>query len=506
MRLATLLLLLSLLFSPAHAQINGQLDTIDNTTVLTVWGSHHERGYAQGYLLGDAGKQVFDEYFIDFFCLGSSFVYNNLRTIFTSNFTVDARYLDEVDGIILGMRDAGVDLFNPTLGRDITATDILVANSLVDLSQWSGKEGFGCSSLSSWGASTIADPILGGHLVITRHLDWSKHAALTSNAVLTVHVPSEPDEQRWLSLGYAGFLGALSAVNVSGLGAFLDLGNYALGMAGAPYEPILFSVRTGMERADFDGNGTNSPADVTAAIEAVSRSAAVLVQVTQDDGMSSRPVIVEVNNARGVAERDADNNSVVPADNLAVTNHFRLLYNPVYCNRYAAITDSLNVNRHISPTRSWDLLAGAAGQYGGNIMAIQYIESSGSLAWAVDTALEPAYLQKPSVVNVDDLFGFATAVATPQPVVCLEQNRPNPFNPATCIRFSLPEPTSCWLTVYDLAGHQVRTLLAEPLPSGLHRVQWAGDDDLGRRVSSGTYLYELRTDRGRYSRKMLLLE
>jgi len=506
MRRVFLLLLLSLLSLPAIGQVNGHLETVDDTTLLTVWGTHSERGYAMGFLSGEAGKQVFDDYFVGYFCSGSPFVYNYFRSVFLANFTVDTRYQDEVDGIILGMLDAGVNLLNLTLGRDIDATDILVANAIVDLSQWGGKNTLGCSSLSSWGASTAADPSLAGHLVITRHLDWNKHETLTNNAFLIVHLPAEADEQRWLSLGYAGFMGALSAVNEAGLGTFLDMGNYPLGSTGAPYQPILLTLRTGMERADFAGDGFCTPADVTAAVAAETRSAAVLVKVTSDDGMTSQPIVVEVNNARGVAVRDVTDNSLIPGDNLVVTNHFRVLYDPVSCFRYDAIADSLVMNPVISPQRSWDLMAGAAGQFNGNIMAIQYIESTGSLTWAVDSATEPAYLREPSKLIVDDLFAFVTEAPALQPVVHLEQNQPNPFNPSTVIRFSLPEPTGCRLAVYDLAGRRVRTLLVESLPAGRHRVRWAGLDDQGRRVGSGTYIYELQTDRGRSFRKMVLLE
>ena len=47
------------------AQINGTLDVIHGKKVLKVWGTHSERGYAHGYLLGEEIKHVFDEYVID---------------------------------------------------------------------------------------------------------------------------------------------------------------------------------------------------------------------------------------------------------------------------------------------------------------------------------------------------------------------------------------------------------------------------------------------------------
>ncbi len=90
-------------------------------------------------------------------------------------------------------------------------------------------------------------------------------------------------------------------------------------------------------------------------------------------------------------------------------------------------------------------------------------------------------------------------------VAALDQNFPNPFNPATTIRFSLREPALVSLRVYDAAGRLVRSLADGPLPAGLHERSWDGADARGKPVSSGVYLYRL--DAGSFSRtrKMVLI-
>ncbi len=93
---------------------------------------------------------------------------------------------------------------------------------------------------------------------------------------------------------------------------------------------------------------------------------------------------------------------------------------------------------------------------------------------------------------------------TPQFV--LEQNAPNPFNPATTIRFSLERSAQTELAVYNILGEQVATLLDSYLPAGDHRVVWDGRDDAGKRVATGVYLYRLMTGDYTQSRKMLLLK
>ena len=71
---------------------------------------------------------------------------------------------------------------------------------------------------------------------------------------------------------------------------------------------------------------------------------------------------------------------------------------------------------------------------------------------------------------------------------------PNPFNPATSIRFSLPRETSVSLRVYDVAGRLVRVLVDGPLPAGAHSFRWNGRTDLDRNVASGVYFARLQAD------------
>jgi hypothetical protein len=99
-----------------------------------------------------------------------------------------------------------------------------------------------------------------------------------------------------------------------------------------------------------------------------------------------------------------------------------------------------------------------------------------------------------------------TAVSIPPMRLNLAQNHPNPFNPRTTIRFSLPHDGRVVLAVYDALGHKVRTLVSAELPAGLHEAVWAGRDDAGRRVATGMYLYRVETEDGVLSRKMTLVK
>lgn len=76
--------------------------------------------------------------------------------------------------------------------------------------------------------------------------------------------------------------------------------------------------------------------------------------------------------------------------------------------------------------------------------------------------------------------------------LALEQNAPNPFNPTTAIRFSIPEIGRVYLAVYDVNGRLVRVLIDGELSVGAHEVTWDGRDEVGHEVASGVYLARLQ--------------
>lgn len=88
----------------------------------------------------------------------------------------------------------------------------------------------------------------------------------------------------------------------------------------------------------------------------------------------------------------------------------------------------------------------------------------------------------------------------------LEQNHPNPFNPATTIDFRIDRAGPVILDVFDATGRRVRRLVGEVLPAGPHSVRWDGRDADGRPAGSGVYYYRLGADEQHATRKMILLK
>lgn len=88
----------------------------------------------------------------------------------------------------------------------------------------------------------------------------------------------------------------------------------------------------------------------------------------------------------------------------------------------------------------------------------------------------------------------------------LYQNRPNPFRSATSLSYQLPARQHVRLSIYNLAGQRVRTLVDGMQETGIYSVSWDGRDNTGARVAAGVYFCALETEQGFLSRKMILVK
>jgi len=88
----------------------------------------------------------------------------------------------------------------------------------------------------------------------------------------------------------------------------------------------------------------------------------------------------------------------------------------------------------------------------------------------------------------------------------LFQNYPNPFNPVTQIEYTLKKDCSVNLTIYDILGQKITTLINEHQSAGHKRVRWDGKNDKGQMVGSGVYLYKIKADNFTQSKKMILIK
>ena len=110
-------------------------------------------------------------------------------------------------------------------------------------------------------------------------------------------------------------------------------------------------------------------------------------------------------------------------------------------------------------------------------------------------------------ITISDPAAAKAAVQTLPEAFALADNFPNPFNPTTTIQYALPQAADVELTVYNVVGQPVRTLVAEHQSAGHYAVEWDATNDSGHSLSSGMYFYRLQAG-GAFleAKKMLLLK
>ncbi len=107
-------------------------------------------------------------------------------------------------------------------------------------------------------------------------------------------------------------------------------------------------------------------------------------------------------------------------------------------------------------------------------------------------------VRKPTAVNDNPAQSVFTFELAP--------NYPNPFNPETTIRYQVARGVNVNITIYNVLGQKVRTLVNGIKPAGAHRIVWNGKDERGLGLPTGMYFYKMKAGEFVQVRKMLLLQ
>jgi surface protein len=83
---------------------------------------------------------------------------------------------------------------------------------------------------------------------------------------------------------------------------------------------------------------------------------------------------------------------------------------------------------------------------------------------------------------------------------------PNPFNPTTTIKYDLPEDAMVSITIYDVMGRRVKSLVNRDQTAGYRSANWDATNNVGEPVSAGMYIYTIQAGEYRKTKKMVLLK
>ena len=382
-----------------------------NITVVKLWGTHYERGYAYGYLMGDKISDMVNGYIKPVFGI----YMDAARQIIINgdDLSIDSVYVTEAMAVIDGMNEAGTNYEN------IDYIDGLVFNSFLDVLKLLGfsDDTFGCSSLMSWGDATTGTA-LNGMSVVSRHLDWTPDQTLIDNQVLVIHNPAEEDEQPWAMVGFAGQMSVLSGFNQN-IAVFQHMMSDFVGLTyhGLHYEPVWLTLRKAIEKADFNNDGVNNTQDVRDAIELNTNGYANGYIVTSlapstagADSLIAMVAEVAPQNPK-LTFRSNSYPDDIPGDNLYAAN-FEIKRNNHnhYGSRYYAIMNAIGDGLEIGEDENWLIMKDNSNGQSGNIQFMQFIPETDIFKLTVYRNNTPAYLNNPVVYSVSELLSLSTVV------------------------------------------------------------------------------------------------
>jgi hypothetical protein len=133
---------------------------------------------------------------------------------------------------------------------------------------------------------------------------------------------------------------------------------------------------------------------------------------------------------------------------------------------------------------------------------------NGKFTYIDETAVAGgSYRYKIGVIEGDNEYMSPMAdIRLPGAKVTLSQNVPNPFNPQTTIRFTLPQNERVALAIYNANGQLVKSLVSGEKARGTYDITWDGHDSKGNQVSSGVYFYRLSAGKFSETKKMVMLK
>ena len=169
-----------------------------------------------------------------------------------------------------------------------------------------------------------------------------------------------------------------------------------------------------------------------------------------------------------------------------------------------------NFQVRITVTGTTSKVGGELVDANGNVVAV--INSTSSNPFTLTAPSSGTYTVNAGFKNPSKKWGSTSAVInvtgideelvglTPE-TFALYNNYPNPFNPATKIRFAIPQSTFTVLKVYSILGEEVASLVNELKTPGIYEINFDGTD-----LASGTYLYKLQAGDFSETKKMIVLK
>ena len=320
---------------PADVSVTGSRETLRGVTVVRVWGSAYERGFAQGYLTAEEIRTLLLDGMFNETRLKSVEAYESFVLRYLMSFMeIEPRYADEIHGIHDGMlARLGPDgMHVEWLGRKLSVEDFTVFNCFADFF------GLMCSTFTVWG-DLSAEGVL-----TARNLDYPLEGALRTGQFILVHLDQSDGRKSFVSINWPGQVGCVTAMNADGVTLSIHDTPGVLFDPALKYRPRLLQMRSAIETA----SGPSAFEDAAKALDTGPTIVGNNVHMSRPARFGAPPAAVLEYDGRttsgpGVTVRtSADNAAGVPGSSLICTNHYRSRRAAQACNRYEILQQSLH--------------------------------------------------------------------------------------------------------------------------------------------------------------------
>ncbi|KPJ73893.1 hypothetical protein AMJ52_02695 [candidate division TA06 bacterium DG_78] len=224
----------------------------------------------------------------------------------------------------------------------------------------------------------------------------------------------------------------------------------------------------------------------------------------------------------GTISTRADKFSIIPAANYSSTEtpFFTLDNNRIYSWSGGTYINTENYTGELLYSASQNILDFTADQSGNLFVlfsdSIVVLNTDGNFKRKIDiTHLSPnsKILNNPTNNNLilfdqlDKTLKILSSVSRDEKgdIIVLNKNTPNPVDNYTKIEFTINQPLSLTITVYNLIGEPVKVIARGYYPKGTHQIIWNADDESGHLVPNGVYFYRLESIKGVAIRQLIVL-
>jgi len=225
--------------SPRSAP-GGKLVQIKGHHVLQLSGNAQARGFAHGKLVAAQIVDFFRFYILEDKFRSADAYESGFAKFLNSHFAYPEPFATECKAVIEGMRASGENLHIPELNREFSLTDLYAINGYIETRAMRSS----CTQFAAWGPRTESTDVDGG-MVTGRNMDGEidLRKVTVSHFLLFAVDPSEPDQKRYVSMMWPGFVATISGMNEDGFYAMENAGLTGPGKVVDRLVPIAWTMR-----------------------------------------------------------------------------------------------------------------------------------------------------------------------------------------------------------------------------------------------------------------------